>query len=413
MTQSTRPLVAAYEAAEPPPRSLFRRPRVAGVATVGVLSPSYGMERVSYMIPSSHHRYVALYQLRPRMLDRHGSTFMEQTPLVVGANVDLLHTFNQIPVNRNFVVTAEMELPRYLGRTRPWQLQVGLRLLSTDRCRAILPLSEAARAFIARRFEQAGYRELCDKMTVFRGAVLGPPTATRAARAADSGDLRLLFVGGDGLRKGLGPTLDAAQALRRGGVDVRLTVVSQPKSTTYVAPGIAFPTEHLSAVLSGEEWITHYPSVPNAQVRCLMESHDILVLPTMDESLGWAVAEAGISGMPAIATNVFAIPEMIISGKTGWTIELPLDEDRRWLHIGRRNVREQWDAAQEHLTVSLVRVLSAMAGNRAAVAEFGARAREHITRLYGVESAEPRLRRVYGEALAKGRRPGPESDIAT
>src|SRR5271154_1296077 len=115
---------------------LFRRPAVSELMTVAVTAPSYGMERVSYMIPSSRHRYIKLHRIPINRWEKRG-TFLDQTPIVIGPKVDLVHTFNQIAVNRDFVVTVEMELPRYLGQPKNWQMSVGLKYLASDRCRGI------------------------------------------------------------------------------------------------------------------------------------------------------------------------------------------------------------------------------------------------------------------------------------
>src|SRR5271170_6646929 len=90
-----------------PATHLFRRPAASEKAAIAVIAPSYNMERVSYMIPSTHYRYVKLRRLPLHRWERRG-TFLEQTPVIIGPKVDLIHTFNHIPVNRPFVVTAEM-----------------------------------------------------------------------------------------------------------------------------------------------------------------------------------------------------------------------------------------------------------------------------------------------------------------
>lgn len=384
-----------------PPTHLFRRPVASQAVTVAVITPSYGMERVSYMIPSSHHHYIKLHRLPLHKWERH-STFFEQTPVIVGPKVDLVHTFNHIPVNRPFVVTAEMELPRYLGRARSWQNRIGFRLLASDRCRGIWPLSDAARAYIARHFDDAGYAYLSDKMAVFRGAVPSTTNEHEGEGRTGSGPLRLLFVGGDGLRKGLRPTLEAARRLRQWGIEVELTVVGQPSAETYLVPGIIFPTVDLGSMLVEESWIRYHPSLPNLEVRRQMCSHDLFVLPTMDESLGWVIVEAAMSGLPSVTTNVFAIPELVLNGVSGWTIDLPLDEDRRWAYAGDANARDAWMAAQTEIAERLTNILGAVAVDRALIVRFGKSARQHIASRYAIDVARPRLERLYATAIADG-----------
>lgn len=388
--------VSAKSVVSAVPTRTWHVDRGDGRQVIAVLAPNYGLERVSYMIPSARHRYVKLPRIPLQRFERKG-TFLDQSPLIVGPKVDLVHTFNQLPVNRAFAVSVEMELPRFLANPPAWQIRMGMERLRSDRCRGIWPLSEAARAYLLRRFERLGYGELGAKMEVFRGAV--PPLPTGIARTgyAKAGPVKLLFVGGDGLRKGLLPTLEAAQRLRDAGVEVELTVVGSPTSTVYIVPGVTFPVEPVAALL-GQPWVTRHATLPNAEVRRLMTSHDILVFPTMDESLGWVVAEAALSGMPSIATNIFALPELVLDGESGWTIAVPLNEDLRWAHIGTAD-RDAWDSVQAHIRDSMIDIVAAAAADRHLIERFGVRARDHIHALYDIGIAGEHLDRLYGAAI--------------
>jgi len=378
----------------------FRNPPPSDLPTIAILAPCYGLERVSYMIPSACHRYIKLRRIPIHRLERRG-TFLEQTPIIFGPSVDLVHTFNHLPLNRNFVVSAEMELPRYLGVTKKWEQKIGLQILGSHRCRGIWPLSEAAFSYIARRFSRAGYERLSEKMVVFRGAV--PPSVSCKQRepVKDRGPLKLLFVGGDGLRKGLGPTLEAARIMRTGGIDVQITVVGQPGAQTYVVPGAIFPTREISECLASSDWVSHFPTLPNVRVRNLMETHDIFVLPTLDESLGWVFAEAAMSGLPSVTTNIFAIPELVLDGLTGWTIKLALDEDRRWIHIGDRGGRDALVDTQRYICGELIRIIAGLFERRPAISEYGERASDHINALYNLEVARLGLEKLYGSAISR------------
>ena len=384
-----------------PAPCLFRLPRGTRGKTIAVITPSYALERVSYMIPHRGYDYIKLYRLplyRLENYDRDGN-FFQQTPVLVGPKTDLVHTLNHMPANRKFVVSAEMELPRYLGPVKDWQWRVGYRVLASKRCRGIWPLSDAARAYIVRRFQAAGHADLASKVTVFRGAVADPISPVRLRDSTAQGPLRLLFVGGDGLRKGLRPTLEAAQILRRGGVDLEVTIVGQLEADTYLVPGMRFPISDIHSMLSTEKWIHHHLALPNLEIRKLMEEHDLFVLPTMDESLGWVLAEAAMSGLPSISTNIFAIPELILDGINGWVIQLPLNEDLRWLHIGQPDAREAWEAAQKRIVSKLTDTIAAISANRSLIAQFGERARRHVAQHYAMDVAGHRLNELYSAAI--------------
>lgn len=363
-----------------------------------MLAPSYGLERVSYMIPAKGHRYVWLRHLPLERLERKG-TYWQQSPYVIGPGVDLVHTFNQLPLNRAFVVSAEMELPRFLGHPTERQVKAGLNRLASSRCRGIWPLSDAARAYFLRRATGLGFHELEQKVEVFRGTVPVAPAADFCARD-ERAPIRILFVGTAGLRKGLEPTLEGAERLRRDGIEVEVTVIGQPEASCYVAPGIIFDTHRVRNLLA-QSWVTHHMALPNAEVRRLMATHDLLSFLTMDESLGWVVAEAAMSGIPTISSNVFALPELVIDGKTGWTIPLPLNEDRRWMHVGKANARDPFIDTQNQLRGGLVEIVASLAKNRERISVAGAAAHDHIENLYGIDVAAAHLDQLYTAAIER------------
>src|ERR1700761_5414831 len=122
---------------ESPPLCLFRLPKKTGGKTIAVITPSYALERVSYMIPHHGYTYIKLYRVplyRFEKWERYGN-FFQQTPVLIGPKTDLVHTLNHIPANRQFVVSAEMELPRYIGPVKEWHWRAGYRVLESERCR--------------------------------------------------------------------------------------------------------------------------------------------------------------------------------------------------------------------------------------------------------------------------------------
>jgi glycosyltransferase involved in cell wall biosynthesis len=49
----------------------------------------------------------------------------------------------------------------------------------------------------------------------------------------------------------------------------------------------------------------------------VLQSLDVFVLPTHQEALGTAFIEAGVMGLPAVASRVDGVPEVVIHGETG------------------------------------------------------------------------------------------------
>lgn len=67
-------------------------------------------------------------------------------------------------------------------------------------------------------------------------------------------------------------------------------------------------------------------NVPHAEIPALLAHADVFVLPSRDEALGMALLEAAMTGVPAVATRVGGIPEVVRSGEDG--ILVPSDDPR-------------------------------------------------------------------------------------
>ena len=191
--------------------------------TVGVLWPCYGSGHVIYGLNTRRydHRTVAKATLQRLDTD---STYFKATPFVLDASVPLLHTFNVIPVNKNFIVSYELELPRYLGSPTPAQLARGMRWLDGPRCKKILAMSDFAYRYARKRLEKAGFTRAVEKLGVFRGAVADPlrggalPDTPRVS--FDAKPFSAIVIGSELFRKGGMQAIRAFERLRDEGLNV-------------------------------------------------------------------------------------------------------------------------------------------------------------------------------------------------
>jgi glycosyltransferase involved in cell wall biosynthesis len=125
-----------------------------------------------------------------------------------------------------------------------------------------------------------------------------PPAGPRVAGA---GPLRLLFVGGDFVRKGGDLLLEAIGGPLAG--RCRLDVVTrEPVPAT---PGVQ----------------VHHAEPNSPALRGLYASAELFVLPSRVEFFGIAAIEALASGLPAIVSSAGAGREIVDPGATGWVVE--------------------------------------------------------------------------------------------
>ena len=132
--------------------------------------------------------------------------------------------------------------------------------------------------------------------------------AARAARASNghAGPVRLLFMGGDFPRKG-GPSLLDAWRDASFGDRAQLDLVTDwPLNARVLPEGVR--------IVRGV--------VPYTPAWCdVWRRADVFVMPTRSEAFGMVFQEAAAAGVPAIATSISAIPELVEDGKTGLLVK--------------------------------------------------------------------------------------------
>jgi glycosyltransferase involved in cell wall biosynthesis len=143
-----------------------------------------------------------------------------------------------------------------------------------------------------------------DKVRVIRpGIDLQQFRASDSKPRADDGPVRILFVGGDFVRKG-GPTLVEAMASLDGRAELDIVTASVPEG---IDPGL--PVRVHTGLGPG-----------SAPLLELYGRADIFALPSPSECYPLACAEALSFGLPIIACGVGGVPEMVVDGHTGFVI---------------------------------------------------------------------------------------------
>ena len=132
------------------------------------------------------------------------------------------------------------------------------------------------------------------------------PPADVGGAIEPAGPCELLFVGMDWVRKGGDIALETLDALRRRGLDARLTIVGcRPPDGT------------------ARDGVTVVPFLDKADPVGRRALYDLyarghfLVVPTRGEAFGIVFAEAAAFGLPSLAPDVGGLSHVVVPGRTG------------------------------------------------------------------------------------------------
>jgi glycosyltransferase involved in cell wall biosynthesis len=114
--------------------------------------------------------------------------------------------------------------------------------------------------------------------------------------------LRVLFVGKDAERKGLPDLIQAIRAARAEGHKILLTIVGTVSSVD-------------------DAWVKNLGLVHDrSTMSALYREHDLLCLPSRQESFGLVVPEALAHSMPVIVSDVGELPRIVRHGIDGFVV---------------------------------------------------------------------------------------------
>jgi glycosyltransferase involved in cell wall biosynthesis len=129
----------------------------------------------------------------------------------------------------------------------------------------------------------------------------------RLASYEDHRGLRVLYVGGDGLRKGIGYLSQALDMLGRDDFEVR-------------AAGDLDLSRLALAQLSSRMRLLG--TVPRSDMPALFRWADVLVLPSISDTFGMVILEAMAAGLVVIASENTAAPDILRHGTDGFVVPI-------------------------------------------------------------------------------------------
>jgi glycosyltransferase involved in cell wall biosynthesis len=184
--------------------------------------------------------------------------------------------------------------------------------------------------FARRSFEAEGVpadRLLTVPLGVEIDAFRVPPDAVarRVQRIRAGQALRVLYAGALTLRKGLWDLATALEMLDEVPLDVRLIGGESPEAQTA-----------LTRLAGRARCLGH---VPQAELPPHYWDADVFVFPTIEDGFGMVLTQAQAAGLPVIATDHCAAPDLVHDGVTGWIVPARAPEmlagRLRWCHEHR------------------------------------------------------------------------------
>ena len=135
----------------------------------------------------------------------------------------------------------------------------------------------------------------------------------------------------------------------------------------------------------------------NTLLNDVLPSTDIYLLPTYAETFGFSVLEAMAFGIPVIATDVFAIPEMLGHGVSGFLIDTaPFD----CMRLFRGYVIDEIPANfREHITENLFQYMCKLIESAELRRTLGMAGLGVAREKFSFEARNRRMLEVYREAL--------------
>jgi glycosyltransferase involved in cell wall biosynthesis len=307
---------------------------------------------------------------------------------------------NKIPLvsHKPWVITFESGLPRTHNHSKILHDLMRERLLS-PKCLGLIAMSQwASRIF---QLENQGWERLPEALAKLSVIYPSLPARRSQPRQLKKGEtLEIAFVGNSFARKGGIVALRLARKAAEMGLRVRIHIVSamrygrgeqtdHPDAKQYAADlrCLDLPNVHVHGQL------------PNEGVHEVLERAHLLLLASLHDTFGFSVLEGFSRGLPAIASDVCALPEMV-TAQNGFLLHLEKDERNCWRGINAPD-HDRWpmlDATYESMSRQALEVILELMEDPGKLEELSEGAMQTLSKKFNPEDAVLALERIYGSA---------------
>ena len=343
----------------------------------------------------------AFPEIRQTELYAQGVHFTLDAPFY--PEIDVIHTFNRVCLhNRNrWVATFEKTFPEYFSEETEinYRLMRGqLPLILSDKCIAILPMSQWAYHYELRLLAQFAKPEEIDRIKR-KMSVLYPPQECLfteeevKSKFRGIGKIRFLYVGGQVKRKGGAEVLKVFAELRKKYNDFSVTFIGNPNDNYGNFYLDKEEKKEIQDIIAHADWLEYHERLSNEEVLRFAKKAHVGLLPTMGDTFGFSVLEMQACGCPMITTDRQALPE-INNDQCGWLLEtkdmyLPHGDD--FAHYTRAEV----NALSTLIRERLIRTISIIMDNPELLREKAKLAQERIKNIHSTENYAAILKEIY------------------
>ncbi|UCD07165.1 MAG: glycosyltransferase [Candidatus Aenigmatarchaeota archaeon] len=146
--------------------------------------------------------------------------------------------------------------------------------------------------------------------------------------------------------------------------------------------------------------------IPREQVLELYKKSDVFVLPTLFDCFGVVFLEAMAAGLPIIATNIFAVPEIVLNEKTGLLVNTEVQLYDKGYLFAFPSTQHLYDYVKKNPLKLLIKDLelkmSRLIEKRNERVSFGREGRLLVERgKFSIEHRNKKLKRIYEELLRR------------
>ena len=188
-------------------------------------------------------------------------------------------------------------------------------------------------------------------------------------RATPARPLRVLYLGRLVREKGLYELVEGLRLARSQGAAAELILAGE---------GPEAPALRAAVVANGLAPVGFVGPVRGAEKMTLLRWADVLALPSYSEGLPYALLESMAAGVPAMATRVGAIPEVVADGVNGLLLE-------------------------PHSPQAIAAAIHVLGRDRDALARMGEASRVTISERYSIGGLAAQLSTLYARLEARGR----------